>query len=72
MATRTAFTAHFQQSVTPNALRAYLAEFISTFIFVLAAAGSAMASREFYFPILLLISTLLFINYLLFWMVLFV
>ncbi|KNA17816.1 hypothetical protein SOVF_076360 [Spinacia oleracea] len=46
MAPRTTFSAHFRQSVTPNALRSYLAEFISTFIFVLAAAGSAMASRK--------------------------
>ncbi|CAH9098016.1 unnamed protein product [Cuscuta europaea] len=35
-----------QECVTPNTLRAYLAEFISTFFFVFAAAGSTMASRK--------------------------
>lgn len=35
---------HFQQSVTPAALRAYLAEFISTFLFVFVAVGSAMSA----------------------------
>ncbi|XAR66129.1 hypothetical protein NMG60_11012229 [Bertholletia excelsa] len=35
-----------EHSVKPDALRAYLAEFISTFIFVFAAVGSAMASRK--------------------------
>ncbi|XWS47674.1 hypothetical protein CRYUN_Cryun13aG0004200 [Craigia yunnanensis] len=40
------FTARFQQSVTPNALRAYLAEFISTFFYVFAVVGSEMASRK--------------------------
>ncbi|XP_073290812.1 probable aquaporin TIP5-1 [Primulina huaijiensis] len=33
-----------QHSITPIALRSYLAEFISTFIFVFAAIGSTMAS----------------------------
>ncbi|XP_073119777.1 probable aquaporin TIP5-1 [Henckelia pumila] len=35
-----------QHSITPFALRSYLAEFISTFIFVFAAVGSTMASRR--------------------------
>ncbi|KAK3026671.1 hypothetical protein RJ639_040698 [Escallonia herrerae] len=38
--------ARLQHSVTPNAFRAYLAEFISTFFFVFAAVGSAMSSRK--------------------------
>ncbi|KAG2715611.1 hypothetical protein I3843_03G088300 [Carya illinoinensis] len=42
----TMLAARFQQSVTPNALRSYLAEFISTFFFVLAVLGSAMSSRK--------------------------
>lgn len=42
----TSFTARFKQSITPNALRSYLAEFLSTFVYVLAAAGSAMSSRK--------------------------
>ncbi|KAK8583725.1 hypothetical protein V6N13_109120 [Hibiscus sabdariffa] len=40
------FTSLFKQSVTPDALRAYLAEFISTFFYVFAVVGSAMASRK--------------------------
>ncbi|OMO94881.1 Major intrinsic protein [Corchorus capsularis] len=39
-------TARFKQSVTPLALRAYLAEFISTFFYVFAVVGSTMASRK--------------------------
>lgn len=39
-------TARFDQSVTPSALRAYLAEFISTFFYVFAVVGSAMSSSE--------------------------
>ncbi|KAI3519569.1 hypothetical protein L1887_08779 [Cichorium endivia] len=35
-----------EHSVTPAALRSYLAEFLSTFFFVFAAVGSAMASRK--------------------------
>ncbi|KAK9672772.1 hypothetical protein RND81_12G123700 [Saponaria officinalis] len=46
MVARTTFIAKFQQSVTPNALRAYFAEFISTFIYVFVAAGSSMSSRK--------------------------
>jgi aquaporin TIP len=42
----TSLTARFQQSVTPASLRAYLAEFISTFFYVFAVVGSAMASSE--------------------------
>ncbi|KAK8990704.1 hypothetical protein V6N11_028669 [Hibiscus sabdariffa] len=38
--------AYFKQSLTPDALRAYLAEFISTFFYVFAVVGSAMASRK--------------------------
>ncbi|CAI9092035.1 OLC1v1027174C1 [Oldenlandia corymbosa var. corymbosa] len=33
--------------VTPNALRSYLAEFISTFLYVFAAVGSAVSSQKF-------------------------
>ncbi|XVF49373.1 hypothetical protein PTKIN_Ptkin04bG0006100 [Pterospermum kingtungense] len=40
------FAARFQKSVTPTSLRAYLAEFISTFFYVFAVVGSAMASRK--------------------------
>ncbi|KAE8688138.1 putative aquaporin TIP5-1 [Hibiscus syriacus] len=40
------FTSRFKQSVTAGALRAYLAEFISTFFYVFAVVGSAMASRK--------------------------
>ncbi|XP_059669729.1 probable aquaporin TIP5-1 [Cornus florida] len=39
-------TSRLEHSVTPNALRSYLAEFISTFLFVFAAAGSSMSSRK--------------------------
>ncbi|XP_074318972.1 putative aquaporin TIP5-1 [Silene latifolia] len=46
MAPRTTFIVAFQQSVTSKALRSYLAEFISTFIYVFVAAGSAMSSRK--------------------------
>ncbi|KAF9685668.1 hypothetical protein SADUNF_Sadunf03G0078300 [Salix dunnii] len=42
----TSLTARFKQSVTPASLRAYLAEFISTFFYVFAVVGSAMASRK--------------------------
>ncbi|GAA0162751.1 hypothetical protein LIER_18778 [Lithospermum erythrorhizon] len=35
-----------EHCVTPNALRAYLAEFISTFIFVSAAVGAAMSTQK--------------------------
>ncbi|KAA3458148.1 putative aquaporin TIP5-1 [Gossypium australe] len=40
------FTARFKQFVTPDALRSYLAEFISTFFYVFLVVGSAMASRK--------------------------
>ncbi|KAL7147582.1 hypothetical protein ABFS83_06G117200 [Erythranthe nasuta] len=33
-------------SITPIALRSYLAEFISTFLFVFASVGAAMSSRK--------------------------
>jgi hypothetical protein len=42
----TMLAARFQHSVTPNALRSYLAEFLSTFFYVFAVVGSAMSSRE--------------------------
>ncbi|PIA50281.1 hypothetical protein AQUCO_01300787v1 [Aquilegia coerulea] len=35
-----------KQSITPTALRSYLAEFISTFIFVFAVVGSTMSSQK--------------------------
>ncbi|KAG9136154.1 hypothetical protein Leryth_003775 [Lithospermum erythrorhizon] len=35
-----------EHCVTPNALRAYLAEFISTFIFVFAAVGASISTRK--------------------------
>ncbi|XP_031383400.1 probable aquaporin TIP5-1 [Punica granatum] len=41
-----ALAARFGESVTKSALRSYLAEFISTFFFVIAAVGSAMSSRK--------------------------
>ncbi|GAB4825917.1 Probable aquaporin TIP5-1 [Ancistrocladus abbreviatus] len=40
------FSTHLRECISQNSLRAYLAEFISTFIFVLAAAGSAMSARK--------------------------
>lgn len=40
-------TSRFHDSVTRNALRSYLAEFISTFFFVILVVGSGMASREY-------------------------
>ncbi|WCJ36470.1 tonoplast intrinsic protein 5 1 [Euphorbia peplus] len=42
----TALISRFEQSVTANAWRSYLAEFISTFFYVFAVVGSAMASRK--------------------------
>ncbi|XP_078447213.1 tonoplast intrinsic protein 5;1 [Wolffia australiana] len=36
----------FRRLVAPSALRAYLAEFISTFLFVFATVGSAMSARK--------------------------
>ncbi|KAJ7949515.1 Aquaporin TIP5-1 [Quillaja saponaria] len=39
-------TARFEQSVTANAFRSYLAEFISTFFYVFAVVGSGMSSRK--------------------------
>ncbi|XP_076953054.1 putative aquaporin TIP5-1 [Bidens hawaiensis] len=36
----------FEHALTPAAYRSYLAEFLSTFFFVFAATGSAMASRN--------------------------
>ncbi|CAK7355875.1 unnamed protein product [Dovyalis caffra] len=42
----TSLTARFGQSFAPASLRAYLAEFISTFFYVFAVVGSAMASRK--------------------------
>ncbi|XP_027102894.1 probable aquaporin TIP5-1 [Coffea arabica] len=41
-----ALTSRLGHSVTPNALRSYLAEFISTFLYVFAAVGAAMSSRR--------------------------
>ncbi|GER49940.1 tonoplast intrinsic protein 5.1 [Striga asiatica] len=38
--------ASLKSSITPIALRSYLAEFISTFIFVFSAVGATMASRK--------------------------
>lgn len=43
---RTALGARFEQSITLNALRSYIAEFISTFFFVFAVVGSIMSSRK--------------------------
>ncbi|XP_030463406.2 probable aquaporin TIP5-1 [Syzygium oleosum] len=42
----TALATRFGESVTANAFRSYLAEFISTFFYVLAVVGSAMSSRK--------------------------
>ncbi|XP_031268042.1 probable aquaporin TIP5-1 [Pistacia vera] len=42
----TALSERLYHSVTKDALRAYLAEFISTFFYVFAAVGSSMASRK--------------------------
>ncbi|XP_009374555.1 probable aquaporin TIP5-1 [Pyrus x bretschneideri] len=43
---RIALTARLQKAITPNALRSYLAEFISTFFFVFTVVGSMMSSRK--------------------------
>ncbi|GLT39810.1 hypothetical protein SLA2020_139800 [Shorea laevis] len=40
------FMDRFRPSITPIALRSYLAEFISTFFYVFSVIGSAMASRK--------------------------
>ncbi|KDP22430.1 hypothetical protein JCGZ_26261 [Jatropha curcas] len=42
----TSLIVRFQQSVSPDALRSYLAEFISTFFYVFAVVGSSMAARK--------------------------
>ncbi|KAC1852110.1 hypothetical protein FH972_027156 [Carpinus fangiana] len=42
----TMLAVRFQHSVAPNALRSYLAEFLSTFFYVFAVVGSAMSSRK--------------------------
>ncbi|WJX43673.1 putative aquaporin TIP5-1 [Trifolium repens] len=39
-------TSRFHESFTKNALRSYLAEFISTFFYVLIVVGSGMSSRK--------------------------
>ncbi|KAJ1418507.1 Major intrinsic protein [Sesbania bispinosa] len=39
-------TARFHESITRNALRSYLAEFISTFFYVIVVVGSGMSSRK--------------------------
>ena len=36
----------FQQSVTANSFRSYLAEFLSTFFYVFAVVGSSMSASE--------------------------
>nr|POE68034.1 putative aquaporin tip5-1 [Quercus suber]POE90545.1 putative aquaporin tip5-1 [Quercus suber]POF25441.1 putative aquaporin tip5-1 [Quercus suber] len=36
----------FQQSVTANSFRSYLAEFLSTFFYVFAVVGSSMSARK--------------------------
>ncbi|XP_054795406.1 probable aquaporin TIP5-1 [Prosopis cineraria] len=41
-----AFSSRFQESLTRTALRAYLAEFISTFFYVFTVIGSGMSSRK--------------------------
>lgn len=42
-----ALAARFGEAITKCALRSYLAEFISTFFFVLAVVGSALSSRMY-------------------------
>ncbi|KAK9293022.1 hypothetical protein L1049_021006 [Liquidambar formosana] len=42
----TTLAARFEQYFTPNALRSYLAEFISTFFYVFAVVGSSMSARK--------------------------
>ncbi|KAL7170670.1 hypothetical protein ACSBR2_035532 [Camellia fascicularis] len=39
-------TSRLEHAMKPNALRSYLAEFISTFLFVFVAFGSTMSSRK--------------------------
>ncbi|PON56287.1 Major intrinsic protein [Parasponia andersonii] len=43
---RTSLAARFEQSISLNALRSYIAEFISTFFYVFAVVGSTMSSRD--------------------------
>ncbi|KAF3433154.1 hypothetical protein FNV43_RR24256 [Rhamnella rubrinervis] len=43
---RTSLGSRFEQSITLNALRAYIAEFLSTFFYVFAVMGSMMSSRK--------------------------
>ncbi|KAB8481992.1 hypothetical protein FH972_025351 [Carpinus fangiana] len=42
----TMLAVRFQHSVTPNTLRSYLTEFLSTFFYVFAVVGLAMSSRK--------------------------
>ncbi|PON87869.1 Major intrinsic protein [Trema orientale] len=42
---RTSLATRFEQSITLNALRSYIAEFISTFFYVFAVVGSTMSSH---------------------------
>ena len=39
-----------QQLISPSALRSYLAEFISTFLFIFVAVGSSMSARKAALP----------------------
>jgi aquaporin TIP len=39
-----------KRCVSPPSLRSYFAEFISTFLFVFAAVGSAISARTLSFP----------------------
>ncbi|KAH7537859.1 probable aquaporin TIP5-1 [Ziziphus jujuba] len=43
---RNSLSARFEQSVTLDALRSYIAEFLSTFFYVFAVLGSMMSSRK--------------------------
>ncbi|KAI4340825.1 hypothetical protein MLD38_025626 [Melastoma candidum] len=43
---QTGLSARFGDSITANAFKSYLAEFISTFFYVLSVVGSAMSSRK--------------------------
>ncbi|KAF6175415.1 hypothetical protein GIB67_036506 [Kingdonia uniflora] len=42
--TTTPFINHFRKSITPDALRTYIAEYISTFLYVFSAVGATMSS----------------------------
>lgn len=49
-----------RQSITPTAIRSYVAEFISTFFYVFSVVGASMASRKYHTPFIFLSVSLAF------------